>query len=64
MHVAPARKEKARVYFLPHTRLVSVLNKDFFFMMTSPAVFFVSFPSTKYPKTNGKYEKLSIIFGI
>ena len=26
MHVAPARKEKTRVYFLPHTRAAGYLN--------------------------------------
>ena len=26
MHVAPARKEKKRVYFLPHTRAVGYLG--------------------------------------
>ena len=28
MHVAPARKEKTRVYFLPHTRAVGYLNRE------------------------------------
>ena len=27
MHVAPARKEKTRVYFLPHTRAAGYLNR-------------------------------------
>ena len=28
MHVAPARKEKTRVYFLPHTRAAEYLNRE------------------------------------
>ena len=36
----------------------SYVNKDFF-MMTCPAVFFVSFPSAKYPKIDGNDEKLN-----
>ena len=28
MHVAPARKEKTRVYFLPYTRAVEYLNRE------------------------------------
>ena len=28
MHVAPARKEKTRVYFLPHTRAAGYLNRE------------------------------------
>ena len=28
MHVAPARKENMRVYFLPHTRAVGYLNRE------------------------------------
>ena len=28
MHVAPARKEKTRVYFLPYTRAAEYLNRE------------------------------------
>ena len=28
MHVSPARKEKMRVYFLPHTRAAGCLNRE------------------------------------